>query len=300
MQQFQQQRVAIVTGAGNGLGRNHAMTLAKQGVKVVVNDMGVQRDGYGHDISVAKNVCDEIVANGGDAIPHTGSVTVREDAESMVNLAIERWGRLDILVNNAGILRDKSFAKMSLDDFAEVVDVHLMGTVNCCKYALPHMQHQQYGRIVVTTSSSGLYGNFGQSNYGAAKLAVVGFMNSLGIETEKDNIHINALSPIAETRMTDDIIPPNLRGVFDLDSVSNALLALCSDAAPNRKILAAGNQYFATAQIMESDGLTVEHVEQTAESLLKKWQQIETPYQGTNLASGPQQTMKFVTRNQKS
>lgn len=293
-------QVAIVTGAGNGLGRNHALALAKQGARVVVNDLGGSRDGQGKDASIAQAVCDQIIQNGGEAIPHVGSVTELTDVQSLIDVTMATWGRIDILVNNAGILRDKTFSKMSLSDFSEVINVHLMGTVNCCKLALPQMQEQEYGRIIVTTSSSGLYGNYGQTNYGAAKLALVGFMNSLGLETAKHNIHVNALSPIAQTRMTQDIIPSELDGLFDLDSVSNGLLALCGENAPNRKILAVGNQYYATAQVMESDGLNITNSVESAAQIHQLWHSLSAPYQRSSHASGPEQTLKFIHRGKRA
>ncbi len=289
-------QVAIITGAGNGLGKNHAIALAKRGAHVVINDMGGNRDGSGRDSTVAEAVCEEIRGFGGSAIPHSGSVTDVESVETMTDLAMTTWGRIDVLVNNAGILRDKTFAKMSLDDFKQVLDVHLMGSVNCCHSVYPHMQQQQYGRIVVTTSSSGLYGNFGQTNYGAAKLGLVGFMNCLGLESQKYNIHINALAPIANTRMTADIIPQNIATALDQDSVTAGLLPLCSQAAPNRKILAAGAGYYATSQLMESDGSAIDNAFEHPEQLLEQWQTLSQPYQGSNINSGPEQTMKFIKR----
>ncbi|MGE3066971.1 MAG: SDR family NAD(P)-dependent oxidoreductase, partial [Hyphomicrobiaceae bacterium] len=199
-------RVAIVTGAGNGLGRQHALALAARGAKVVVNDFGGARDGSGGSLSAAEQVVAEIKAAGGEAMADGCSVTDFAGVTAMVANALKAWGRVDILVNNAGILRDKSFAKMELDDFRRVIDVHLMGAVHCTKAVWDTMRAQNYGRIVMTTSSSGLYGNFGQSNYGAAKMAVVGLMQVLSLEGAKNNIHVNCLAPTAATRMTEDIL----------------------------------------------------------------------------------------------
>ena len=203
-------RVAIVTGAGGGLGRQHALALAARGAKVVVNDLGGARDGSGGSLSAAESVVAEIRAAGGEAMVNGASVTDFEAVQAMVQQAIDAWGRVDILVNNAGILRDKSFAKMEIADFRTVVDVHLMGAVHCCKAVWPHMNEQKYGRILMTTSSSGLYGNFGQSNYGAAKLALVGLMQTLALEGAKNNIHVNSLAPTAATRMTEGLMPPQV------------------------------------------------------------------------------------------
>ena len=192
-------RVAIVTGAGGGLGREHALALAARGAKVVVNDLGGARDGSGGSSSAAEAVVAEIKAAGGEALANGASVTEADAVQTMIDQALDRWGRIDILVNNAGVLRDKSFAKMTLEDFRFVVDVHLMGAVNCTKAVWESMRERNYGRIVMTTSSSGLYGNFGQSNYGAAKMALVGLMQTLAIEGAKNDIRVNCLAPTAHT-----------------------------------------------------------------------------------------------------
>ena len=203
--QFNNQ-VAIVTGAGGGVGRQHALALAARGAKVVVNDLGGSRDGTGGSVSAAQAVVNAIVAMGGEAMANGASVTDFEAVQDMVKQAVDKWGRVDILVNNAGILRDKTFAKMDLADFKTVIDVHLMGAVNCTKAVWAQMIEQKYGRIVMTTSSTGLYGNFGQSNYGAAKLALVGLMQTLALEGAKHNIKVNSLAPTAATRMTEDLM----------------------------------------------------------------------------------------------
>ncbi|BEP43572.1 MULTISPECIES: SDR family NAD(P)-dependent oxidoreductase [Variovorax] len=247
-------RVAIVTGAGGGLGRQHALALAARGAKVVVNDLGGARDGSGGSVSAAQAVVDEIKAAGGEAIANGASVTDFEAVQAMVKEAVDAWGRVDILVNNAGILRDKSFAKMDLADFRLVVDVHLMGAVNCTKAVWALMNEQKYGRIVMTTSSSGLYGNFGQSNYGAAKLALVGLMQTLSIEGAKNDIRVNCLAPTAATRMTEDLFPKEMLEAFRPEAVVPAMLVLAGQDAPNRTVLCAGAGTFEAAHITLTQG----------------------------------------------
>ncbi|MCR6476844.1 SDR family NAD(P)-dependent oxidoreductase [Variovorax sp. ZS18.2.2] len=248
-------RVAIVTGAGGGLGRQHALALAARGAKVVVNDLGGARDGSGGSVSAAQAVVDEIKAAGGEAIANGASVTDFEAVQAMVQQAVDAWGRVDILVNNAGILRDKSFAKMEIADFKLVVDVHLMGAVNCTKAVWALMNEQKYGRIVMTTSSSGLYGNFGQSNYGAAKLALVGLMQTLSIEGAKNDIRVNCLAPTAATRMTEDLFPKEMLEAFQPDAVVPAMLVLAAQDAPNRTVLCAGAGVFEAAHITLTQGV---------------------------------------------
>ncbi|MDM0068187.1 SDR family NAD(P)-dependent oxidoreductase [Variovorax sp. J31P207] len=247
-------RVAIVTGAGGGLGRQHALALAARGAKVVVNDLGGARDGSGGSVSAAQAVVDEIRAAGGEAIANGASVTDFEAVQAMVAQAVATWGRVDILVNNAGILRDKSFAKMDLADFRLVMDVHLMGAVHCTKAVWALMNEQKYGRIVMTTSSSGLYGNFGQSNYGAAKLALVGLMQTLSIEGAKNDIRVNCLAPTAATRMTEDLMPEAVLEALKPEAVVPAMLVLAGQEAPNRTILCAGAGSFESAHITLTNG----------------------------------------------
>lgn len=247
-------RVAIVTGAGGGLGRQHALALARRGAKVVVNDLGGARDGSGHSLTAAEAVVAEIRAAGGEAIANGASVTDFEAVQAMVQQAIDTWGRVDILVNNAGILRDKTFAKMELDDFRLVLDVHLMGAVHCTKAVWPHMVAQKYGRILMTTSSSGLYGNFGQSNYGAAKLALVGFMQTLALEGAKNDIRVNSLAPTAATRMTEDLMPEAVLAALKPEAVVPAMLVLVSEDAPTRTILCAGAGNVEMANITLTQG----------------------------------------------
>ena len=247
-------QVAIVTGAGGGLGRSHALELARRGAKVVVNDLGGAMDGTGGSSEAAEKVVSEIKESGGEAISNGGSVSDRNGAKSMVDDAMEAWGRVDILINNAGILRDKSFSKIDLDDFQVVVDVHLMGAVYCTHAVWPIMREQNYGRILMTTSPTGLYGNFGQTNYGAAKLAQVGFMNSLKIEGAKNNIHTNTIAPIAATRMTESLIPEAVHSKLAPESVTPAALFLVSEEAPNGIIMQAEGGRFSVASIVENTG----------------------------------------------
>jgi len=237
-------RVAIVTGAGGGLGREHALALAQRGAKVIVNDLGPG----------AEAVAQEIKAAGGEALASIGSVTDFEAVQATVQLAMDTWGRVDILVNNAGILRDKSFTKMDLADFKLVVDVHLMGAVNCCKAVWDIMRDQKYGRIVNTTSSSGLFGNFGQSNYGAAKMALVGLMQTLSIEGAKDNIRVNCLAPTAATAMTEGLMPQVVLDKLAPAAVTPGLLYLVSEDAPSRVILNAGAGTFARSYVTMTMG----------------------------------------------
>jgi NAD(P)-dependent dehydrogenase (short-subunit alcohol dehydrogenase family) len=248
-------KVAIVTGAGGGLGRCHALELAKRGARVVVNDLGGAMDGTGGSSDAAKAVVDEIKAAGGEAIANGGSVSDRQGAASMVKDAMDAWGRVDVLINNAGILRDKSFVKMGLDDFQLVLDVHLMGSVNVTKEVWPIMRDQGYGRIVMTTSPSGLYGNFGQTNYGAAKLGLVGFMNTLKIEGAKYNVHTNAIAPVAATRMTEDLIPEEAQKALGPELVTPAVVYLCTEDAPNGVVLQAQGGRFSMAVMVENPGV---------------------------------------------
>ncbi|UHQ56129.1 SDR family NAD(P)-dependent oxidoreductase [Microbulbifer sp. YPW16] len=290
-------QVAIVTGAGNGLGRSHALELARRGARVLVNDLGGARDGNGASMSAAEQVAEEIVAAGGEAIASGANVCDYEQVEGMIAAAVENWGRVDILVNNAGILRDKSFARMAIEDFRKVIDVHLMGSVHCTKAAWPQMREQGYGRIVMTTSSSGLYGNFGQSNYGAAKTALVGLMNTLCLEGEKYGIRVNCLSPTAATRMTEDLIQDTR--VLDLmtpESVTAGLVALVAGEAPNRTILCAGAGGFAQARILETEGIYLPPGEQTGENVLAALEEIGDETGQRELVGGFNQTLKFVQK----
>jgi len=250
-------RVAIVTGAGGGLGRAHALALAARGARVLVNDLGGGVHGEGGSVSAAQKVVDEIRAAGGEALANGASVTDFVAVQAMVQQVVDAWGRVDVLVNNAGILRDKSFAKMDMADFRTVVDVHLMGAAHCCKAVWPHMVAQEYGRIVMTTSSTGLYGNFGQSNYGAAKLALVGLMQTLAIEGAKHHIHVNALAPTAATRMTEGLMPAEVLAMLAPEAVVPAMLVLAHESAPTRTTLCAGAGSFEAAHVTMTQGVYI-------------------------------------------
>ena len=289
-------QVAIVTGAGGGLGRQHALALAARGAKVMVNDLGGARDGSGGSVSAAEAVVAEIRAAGGQAIANGASVTDWDAVQGMVKQAMDAWGRVDILVNNAGILRDKSFAKMDLADFRLVMDVHLMGAVHCCKAVWPHMTEQKYGRILMTTSSSGLYGNFGQSNYGAAKLALVGLMQTLSIEGAKNNIHVNALAPTAATRMTEDLMPQAVLDALKPEAVVPAMLVLVSRNAPSRTILCAGAGHVEAAHISLTQGAWIGLDAQSPERLAAQLAQVCDRVQDMVPQSGSAQGGHEVSR----
>ena len=286
-------QVAIVTGAGNGLGRSHAIQLAARGAKVVVNDLGGTVDGSGGGSTASQAVVAEIEAAGGEAMAHGANVADFEQVQDMVAKTMERWGRVDILVNNAGILRDKSFGKGSLEDFKLVLDVHLMGSVNCTKAVWEIMREQNYGRIVVTTSSSGLYGNFGQSNYGSAKMGVIGMMNTLAQEGAKNNVKVNALAPTAGTRMTEGLIPEQAFALMTPETVTPAVLYLVSQDAPTRTILAAGAGGYAVAKIVETDGIYLDDADQTPEAIAEHWDAIANS-EPKQLQAGFEQTVKFL------
>jgi NAD(P)-dependent dehydrogenase (short-subunit alcohol dehydrogenase family) len=258
-------RVAIITGAGGGLGREHALYLARMGARVVVNDLAQ---------AAADAVVAEIIADGGLAIAHAASVTDEAGIAALVGRTLREWQRVDILVNNAGILRDKSFAKMTLADFRLVVDVHLMGSVVCTKAVWETMRQQKFGRIVFTTSSSGLYGNFGQANYGAAKMALVGLMQTLAIEGEKYDIRVNCLAPSAATQMTAGILPEASLKALNPALVSPALLALVNDDAPTRAIVCAGAGHFARAYVTLTQGTQVGDGDDAGERLISSWDEV--------------------------
>ena len=289
-------QVAIVTGAGNGLGRSHALALASRGAKVVVNDLGGAVDGSGSSSEAALEVVRTIEAVGGEAVANGANVADLNQVEAMVAQTIEKWGRVDILVNNAGILRDKSFVKMTMEDFKLVVDVHLIGSANCTKAVWPLMREQGYGRIVMTTSSSGMYGNFGQSNYGAAKMAVVGLMNTLVLEGDKYDIKVNCLSPTAGTRMLDGLLTDEISAVLTVEAVTTGLLTLCDTDAPNRTILCAGAGGYARTHIYETDGIFLAPEDQTPENVRSNMEAIENTDNQKMLVGGFQQTDKFVAK----
>ncbi len=258
-------RVAIVTGSAGGLGRSHVRYLARKGARVVVNDLSQD---------AVDSVAREITDAGGEALAIAGSVTDDRAMTAMVARVVEQWGRVDILVNNAGILRDKSFGKMSLDDFRLVIDVHLMGAVICTKAVWERMREQRYGRIVMTTSSSGLYGNFGQANYGAAKMALVGLMQTLAIEGQKYDIRVNCLAPSAATQMTEGVLSEESLRVLDPALVSPGLLALVSDDAPTRAILCAGGGNFAAAYVTLTPGYHVDAGDDAGEQVIAHWRDV--------------------------
>ena len=286
-------KVVIVTGAGGGLGRCHALEFARRGAKVVVNDLGGAVDGSGGSSEAAEAVVAEIKAAGGEAISNGSSVTDDAGVDNMVKQAMDAYGRIDILVNNAGVLRDKSFTKMEIGDFTFVVDVHLFGTMKPTKAVWPIMKEQGYGRIMVTSSSSGLYGNFGQANYGAAKLGVVGFINTLKLEGQKDNIHINALAPVAWTRMTANLMPAEMEEALKPELVTPAVIFMCSEDAPTGKIICAGAGAFAAAQIVETRGMYLGN-DPSAEQVADNWEQIsKMDDEAEALFQGGDQTRRF-------
>ncbi len=285
-------QVAIVTGAGRGLGRTHALALAERGAKLVVNDLG---DDRGRSAN-AETVVDEIRAAGGEAIAHGASVSDPAQVTDMVSQAMDTWGRVDILINNAGILRDKTFLKMSLEDFRLVLDVHLMGSVNCTKAVWEIMRERKYGRIVFTTSSSGLYGNFGQANYGAAKMALVGLMNTLHLEGAKYDIRVNCLAPAAGTAMTEGLIPDAVYELLTPESVSNGIVFLSGPDAPSRKVLAAGGGGFAVFKGFETPGVNLLSDGLSPEGIAAAWDRIDAEAGMSELNAGFEQTTKFATQ----
>lgn len=289
-------KVAIVTGAGNGLGRSHALALAARGAKVVVNDLGGARDGSGASSKAADEVVSLIEQAGGEAFSHGANVAVYSEVQDMVEQTMAKWGRVDILINNAGILRDKSFSKMELSDFQLVMDVHVMGSVNCTKAVWEIMREQNYGRIVMTTSSSGMYGNFGQSNYGAAKMAVLGLMNTLVLEGAKNDIRVNAIAPTAGTRMTEDLMPEEVLKAFAPEAVTAGTLTLCDDDAPNRLILCAGAGGYASANLVETDGCFIATEQQSPEAVRENWQAITDQSTNATMSSGAKQGEKFILK----
>ncbi len=267
-------RVAIVTGAGGGLGRAYALALAARGAKVVVNDLGGARDGTGGSSAMAQVVVDEIIAAGGEAMANGASVTDFAEVTAMVEAAKAKWGRIDILINNAGILRDKTFAKMEMADFQMVLDVHLTGSANCTKAVWDIMRAQAYGRIVMTTSSTGLYGNFGQANYGAAKMGLVGLMNTLAIEGAKYNVRCNSIAPVAATRMTEDLMPPEMLARLAPTTVVPATLFMCSEDAPNKAIFNAGGGGFERTYVTITRGIHLHGDDMTVEAIAARWDEV--------------------------
>jgi len=290
-----QDRVAIVTGAGGGLGRAYALELARRGAKVVVNDLGGSRDGTGHSDAAAAVVA-EIEAAGGTAMADGSSVTDLAQVEAMVARTKEAWGGVHILINNAGILRDKSFAKMGMDDFKAVVDVHLVGSANATHAVWETMREQAYGRILMTASSTGLYGNFGQANYGAAKLGLAGFAKTLALEGAKYNVRVNTIAPTAATRMTEDIFPPELLDRFQPEQVAPAALFLVSEEAPTNVILGAGAGVVQAAYVTLTRGAVL--AEPTPEAVAAQYAEITDRAGEIVPQSGAEQAMTIMQRLQ--
>ncbi len=289
-------RVAIVTGAANGLGRSHALSLAKLGAKVVVNDFGGARDGTGGSSEAAEKVVAEIEAAGGEAIANGADVSSEEQVDAMVKQTLDQWGRIDILVNNAGILRDKSFAKMEMSDWDKVVAVHLTGSAICTRAVWPVMREQKYGRVIMTTSTSGLYGNFGQANYGAAKMGVAGMMNTLCLEGEKYDIKVNCVAPTAATRMTEDLMPKEVLALLEPEAITPAVLFLASDQAPNQRIVLAGAGCYAMVRLMESDGIYLDEAERTPDAIAARFEQLGDMDNAREMTNGGEHVTKILTK----
>jgi NAD(P)-dependent dehydrogenase (short-subunit alcohol dehydrogenase family) len=289
-------RVAIVTGAGTGLGRAHAMGLAARGARLVINDLGVTTDGRAQSSGAAEAVAAEIRDAGGEAIAHGADVSNEDQVADMVAQTMAKWGRIDILVNNAGILLDKTFAKMTMADFRKVVDVHLIGSATCTHAVWPIMREQKYGRVVLTSSASGLYGNFGQSNYGAAKAAMMGLMNVLHLEGARDNIRVNTLAPTAATRMTEKLLPPEAAQLLAPETITPGLLYLVSEDAPSRTILSAGAGCFAQTRVYETEGILLEGDENTPEGVAAQFAGVSDPNGQKELTDAFSQTRKYARK----
>jgi len=286
-------KVAIVTGAGGGIGKEHALELARRGAKVVVNDLGGSVDGSGAS-DAANEVVDIIKSEGGEAISNGASVTNLEAVKAMVNQTMDEWGRIDILVNNAGILRDKSFHKVTLDDFDLVMDVHFQGSLNCTHTIYPIMREQEYGRIIFTSSASGVFGNFGQTNYGSAKMAMIGLMNTLKIEGQNKNVFTNSITPVAYTRMTESLIPEDFGKNLQSEYITPAVIYLAGEDAPNGTIMAAGAGVFSRIFIHETMGVSLGMGEDmTPENIQANWDKISDMTDARALQNGGEQTMKF-------
>lgn len=287
-------KVAIITGAGAGLGRQHALAFAARGAKVIVNDFGGNRDGTGGSSAAALAVVEEIRKAGGVAIANGADVSDYVQVEAMVSQAMAEFGCIDILVNNAGILRDKSFAKVEMEDFRAVLDVHLMGSVHCSKAVWPIMRAQNYGRIVMTSSAAGLYGNFGQANYGAAKLALVGLMNVIHQEGFKNNIRVNTVAPLATTRMTAELLSEAVQAALKPERVTPGVLFLCSDDAPSRTVLSAGGGSFAVAAMVESAPVHISDDVLSPEAIAARYAEIADLSTATPYANADQEIQRFV------
>ena len=294
-------KVAIVTGSGNGIGKGYALELAKRGAKVVVNDLGGTVDGSGGSLSAADAVVQEIETAGGEAMANGANVAKQEDVKAMVEATMEKWGRVDILINNAGILRDKSFGTMEWSDFEAVINVHLLGSALCAHSVFPIMKEQEFGRIVMTSSSSGLFGNFGQTNYAAAKMGVIGLMNTLKLEGAKYNIHTNSIAPTAKTRMTEHLFPAEFAEKLDLKYIIPAVIFLASEKAPNGEILEAGGGVVANTYVMETMGKYFGTDENfTAEAVANHWAEITDTTDARRLTQGGEVAIKHFEKIQQS
>ena len=294
-------KVAIVTGSGNGIGKGYALELAKRGAKVVVNDLGGTVDGSGGSLSAADTVVQEIEAAGGIAMANGANVAKQEDVKAMVASTMEKWGRVDILINNAGILRDKSFGKMEWADFEAVINVHLLGSALCAHSVFPIMKEQEFGRIVMTSSSSGLFGNFGQTNYASAKMGVVGLMNTLKLEGAKYNVHTNSIAPTATTRMTEHLFPAEFAEKLDPKYIIPAVIFLASEKAPNGEILEAGGGVVANTYVMETMGKYFGTDENfTAEAVANHWAEIADTTDARRLTQGGEVAIKHFEKIQQS
>ena len=294
-------KVAIITGSGNGIGKGYALELAKRGAKVVVNDLGGTVDGSGGSLSAADAVVQEIESAGGEAMANGANVAKQEDVKTMVEATMDKWGRVDVLINNAGILRDKSFGKMEWADFETVINVHLLGSALCAHSVFPIMKEQEFGRIIMTSSSSGLFGNFGQTNYAAAKMGVVGLMNTLKLEGAKYNVHTNSIAPTATTRMTEHLFPDEFAEKLDPKFIIPAVIFLASEKAPNGEILEAGGGVVANTYVMETMGKYFGTDESfTAEAVAESWQEIADTNDARRLTQGGEVAIKHFETIQKS